>query len=1028
MMARSPATLLSFCLLLAACGGAGDRDSPARESAGVVARGPPQRPLQPDSAIVTATDPEAFDPGGIRQPFDSLFAAAQDVYFSGEYDSAAVLLQGIYQAARREGAVPHQARALTWVGLAHYRLADYRAAQRISEEALAFKLRHRLVDQYARSYNALGLIAWNESRFSDGERDFRRAIEMARDVGDRRMEATAQGNLGLVQTELGQFELARAGLLAQRDVSAELGETRGEGNALTNLGMLEIRLGNAESAIPLLREALALYQSIDYGTGTQAALGQLGTAYTALGDTRQAFVELDSAFAIATAQGLEQERVSILEAVADLYRGAGDFHRALALYDSARSINAELGLDLETGVDLRGEADIHVQLGDVQHARAAVQEALTIHRRAGAPMEVLLDLLMLAEIQDRLSAQGAVEANLVAARSLAAVLGARIARVEVGLTEARIADRNRRSATVLAAIEKIAPDLARGGFEAEWEARLLESRALDRLGRTREAANAGRRALATVERVRRNFGSGVLRTAFVSDKREVYAHLISVLLRLGETDEAFAVADAARGRLLLERLSAAGGSARGESGTRAAPQGRILLAEIDQLVESIDVAEQTPPGELTAEQSAELAQLYDRLARARDAYEGLLVRASETDRDRAAFIGEAPLDIAAVRAALRPGQLLIEYFVPPSGSVLLFAASRDRTHVLKSPVSARNLASRVRLARELIVRGEAGDRLDGVLASLHQALIRPLIQAGMLRDFDELMIIPHQVLAYLPFAALKDATTDRYLIQDFTLSVLPSAAALPLLSERQPDPQRPRGWSVFAPFPDRLPATRSELRAVAAEGRDVQRYVGEAATEPALRRALEESAVVHVATHGVMNAQNPMFSRLELARNGGGRSADDGRLEVHELLGLTIDAQLVFLSGCETGVGAANATAFTPGEDYTTLAQAFLHAGAGTVIATLWPVADAGAAAFAEAFYRALRSQSPVTALAEAQRKLMGHTTYGAPYYWAAYQLAGYEAPDPGARIGADIRVIQHGTIQATPAISRRRPNTVRFP
>ncbi|MCZ6756406.1 MAG: CHAT domain-containing protein [Gemmatimonadetes bacterium] len=933
------------------------------------------------------------------QTFDLLFANAREAHFAGEFDSAVVLLQAIYDQARDQEDIPAQARALTWIGLAHWRLGDHPQSRRIGRTALDLKQRHGLVKQYWQSYNALGLLAWMENRLSDAERWYQQALESARKTDDRSSEATTLANLGLVQTELGQFADARAGFTAQQVVQADLrreieqnsGDARREiileGNAYTNLGMLEIRLGDPRAALPLLHQALDMYQSVDYGTGTQSALGQLGTAYTALGDSRQAFVVLDSAFTVASAQGLDQEQASILEAIAELYRGAGDFRRALEVYDSAKTINAALGLDIETGTDLRGEADIHVRLGDMERARRSAAEALDIHRRAGAPLEVLLDLLILAEILDRLAAADEVEVRLHEARGLADELGARIARVEVGLTEARIADRHRRSPEVLAAIDRIEPDLSRGGYSAEWEARLLQSRALERLGRSREAMAAGRQALATVERVRGNFGSGMLRTAFVADKREVYAHLIAVLLRSGRVEEAFAVADAARGRVLLERLSSAGSG--GGSASMTFADGELLLSEIDRLVESIDYTEEEfPPDEVTADQRRELERLYDRLSRARREYEGLLVHAAETDRNQAAFLGGAPTDVAAVQAVLRPSQLLVEYFVPPEGPVLIFVVSRDAVHALESSVTTQNLASRVRLARDLIGREGSGEQLNRVLSALHEALIQPLILAGFLSEVEELIVVPHQVLVYLPFAALRDATTERYLIEGYMMRVLPSAAALPLLAGRSPDETGLGTASVFAPFPKELPASLLELKAVRVDG-PVERYTGSRATELALRGALMNSAVVHVATHGVMNAMNPMFSRLELARNNGGDPADDGRLEVHELLSLSIETRLVFLSGCETGVGAAHATAFAQGEDYTTLAQAFLNAGAGAVIATLWPVQDAGAAVFAEHFYDGLAGSAPARALAQAQRAMLADGRYGSPYYWASYQLAG---------------------------------------
>ena len=82
-------------------------------------------------------------------------------------------------------------------------------------------------------------------------------------------------------------------------------------------------------------------------------------------------------------------------------------------------------------------------------------------------------------------------------------------------------------------------------------------------------------------------------------------------------------------------------------------------------------------------------------------------------------------------------------------------------------------------------------------------------------------------------------------------------------------------------------------------------------------------------------------------------------------------------------------TEFFRGEDYTTLAQAFLYAGALNVIATLWPIDDAGAAEFVQHFYTAYQRASPGEALVEAQRRMISDPRYGAPYYWAAYQLAG---------------------------------------
>ena len=192
---------------------------------------------------------------------------------------------------------------------------------------------------------------------------------------------------------------------------------------------------------------------------------------------------------------------------------------------------------------------------------------------------------------------------------------------------------------------------------------------------------------------------------------------------------------------------------------------------------------------------------------------------------------------------------------------------------------------------------------------------------------------------------------------------------------------------IFAPFPETLPGSREEAGEVGRLLRG-ETALGREATERALRDALETDDIVHVATHAVLNGASPMFSRLELAR-GSNVPENDGRLELHEVLGFEVASRLVFLSGCETALGTAWSTSYLRGEDYTTIGQAFLQAGASNVVATLWRIEDRGAAQFASTFYRALRDHPPAAALALAQRAMLRTAEYSAPYYWAAFQIEG---------------------------------------
>jgi CHAT domain-containing protein len=249
-----------------------------------------------------------------------------------------------------------------------------------------------------------------------------------------------------------------------------------------------------------------------------------------------------------------------------------------------------------------------------------------------------------------------------------------------------------------------------------------------------------------------------------------------------------------------------------------------------------------------------------------------------------------------------------------------------------------------------------------------------------------LILVPHTGLAYVPFAALvgKDG---RSLIERWAIVTLPLASALPYL-RRNPGGQ-PTAFSIFAPFPDELTGSLAEAQLVVREVGRSKSFVGRRGSERELRSALARDGSIHIASHALVNQANPMFSYVEVAGNKDGDPSNDGRLDVHELLRMNVKSDLVYLSGCETGAGAAWSTYFRRGQDYATLSQALLFAGAQNVVATLWRIDDAGASVFAGRFYRALQTRDVVDALAVAQRETLRDPRYKAPRYWAGYTISG---------------------------------------
>ncbi|MFQ5680290.1 MAG: CHAT domain-containing protein [Gemmatimonadota bacterium] len=928
----------------------------------------------------------------------SLNAVADELYAQGRFDTAGVLYRQALNSSLRDGDSAAAARTLTSLGLTAYRLGEYEEARRVGERALALKRRLGLRDLLFRSYNALGLLAWSEGANFEARDLYAKAFEAARAARDTISLAKVSNNLALVLTELGEYGEARRLLLAGLKAADQADDPLIQGRILTNLGMLDVQIGRPLSAIGFLERARVSVQWAQDVTGEQNTLGQLGTAYAAIGEPGRAIAYLDTALERSRAQGLRQEEASNLEQLAELHSQAGAFRRAVDLFARAEAINEELGLSVETGIDLRSEAEIHARLGSTRAALERAARALEIHRSAAAPFEELGDLLLLSELTRDAGRPDEARAHLTAARRLAEDLDAGTARVALALTGARMAELDGEFQTVLEALAGVAPDLLTGDQAARVEALMLRARAHARLGALDSAAAIGRLAVAAVEKVRGGFGAAALRTSYAAEREEAYAGLVDVLLRLGRRAEAFQVADAARGRALLEHLDARSRNGAGGTSARSlAEEERQLLRRIDTLVVWIAELRDAPAEGERRALEAERERLRRELARARSEYEAALSRSDERDRTALGLAGRKTVGAEIVRRSLLPDEALLQYLVTPE-KVILFVLTRDSVGVFESPVPRDRLATQLRISRDLLAR-RTGPPAGGisVLSALHDVLIGPADRAGILAGVSRLVIVPHAELNYLPFAALRDPESDRYLVEEYALTHLPAAAALPELRSRGAARWTGTRAYGFAPLPDELPETWAEVRALRRALEGTRLFRGDRATEPAVRRALTRDGIVHLATHGILNVRNPMFSRLELARGAGLEAGDDGRLEVHEVVDARVTASLVFLSGCETGLGEAWSTAFAVGEDYATLARAFLYAGAEDVVATLWKVEDAGAAAFAEAFYRHLHGSFPTEALALAQREMMVHPQYGSPYHWAPYRVSGSGAVSGGA-------------------------------
>jgi CHAT domain-containing protein len=186
----------------------------------------------------------------------------------------------------------------------------------------------------------------------------------------------------------------------------------------------------------------------------------------------------------------------------------------------------------------------------------------------------------------------------------------------------------------------------------------------------------------------------------------------------------------------------------------------------------------------------------------------------------------------------------------------------------------------------------------------------------------------------------------------------------------------------------RLPYTRTEVTGIGAlfPGSERRVFLGTDANEQKVKsETLDRYRYIHFAAHGVVDEENPARSGIVLSLEGSEK--EDGVLQVTEIMRLKLNADLVTLSACRTGLGKV-----VSGEGVLGLTRAFFYAGARGVVVSLWSVNDTATAEMMKIFYRNLkRGMSKDESLRQAKLELSRgkHLAWRHPYYWAGFVLVG---------------------------------------
>ncbi|MBO0861953.1 MAG: CHAT domain-containing protein, partial [Chloracidobacterium sp.] len=821
----------------------------------------------------------------------------------------------------------------------------------------------------ADTLNDLGLVYWSLGETQQALEKYKEALPLWRAAGDRKGEGDTLGNIGLVYSLLGEMQRALEKYNEALPLARAVGDRRGEAVTLNNIGGVYEALGEMRKALERLNESLPVRRAVGDRVGEAATLNNIGFVYYLLGEMRKALDKYNEALPLWGEVGDRRGEAYTLDNIGLVYRSLGEEQKALERLNEALPLARAVG-------DRRGEAATLNDLGLVYWSLGETQKALEKYNEA---------LLIFQLVGDR-------------EREAAALLG--IAQAE------------------------------------------------QKRGNLTQARHTIEQAVGIIESLRTGIAGQELRASYFASQQEFYETYIDVLMQMRKRNPAaafdavaLAVSERARARSLLELLNEA------RADIRQGVDGSLLERErsLQQRLNARAAAQSSLLNRKhTPDQADAAAKEIDAIT---TEYEKVQAQIRARSPRYAALTQPQPLGLAEIqRQALDDDTLLLEYALGEKRSYL-WLVSRSSIDSYELPPRAEIEAAARRVYEPLTARPKRGTPPDPQFIAQARTLGGMLLGPAAPRlGGKRLVVVAPGALSYLPFAALpapedvgRRAGDYEPLIAKHEVVSVPSVSVLSIIRNEMEgrrwaaksvavladpvfeasDPrlasaknEKSSGAPQAAPEADaegseltrairtmnfsdsragftRLAFSRQEAKSIIAltpEGTGLEAVDFSASRDMAMSRELSQYRILHFATHGLLNSERPELSGLVFSLVDKDGKPQDGFLRLNEIYNLQLNADLVVLSACETGLGKE-----IKGEGLIGLTRGFMYAGAPRVVASLWNVDDLATSELMKLFYQGmLKDGLPAgAALRAAQIELSGQKRWASPYYWAGFVLLG---------------------------------------
>lgn len=951
--------------------------------------------------------------GQFLEAVESYRRAAADLQRVGNPEMAGTGLQIAARIAREQMHAPREAAAL-WAEAASL----LHEAGRVADAAWA-----RL---------ELGWSHREAGNLREAARAFTEVIKVAEREGLAKLVVYGYEQLGSLFEGLGEFEQA---LMHYQTALQRLragdwkGEPRLEAEILFLMGRIYRLLSQYEEAIEHLHTAAVKYREAQDAKGEAAALTQLAETFLWVGDAKTAIQHYKQALELYKAAGDLPKQVEVLAALGEASWLSGEAQG----YEYLRQGEKLLFL---------GESGQETTLSEEEYQRLWeewVEKTLKTMPFLSPEYRMAAGTLYQKFGRVSLQAVGYLQLASTFHKSLPVNRDTTIEYAKDGyfLAEAYRQKGELNSALqIFRDLEEMVRPLRTP--ELHWVYAGLAQTYAD-LGDAENAVRHYQKGLEMLESIQGQQGTEEIKIGVLEGALWVYEGFVTLLLDLyrktGEErylHEAFHYTDSGKARAFLEMLNNSRATRLGgEVGALAEKEEEIRrqIARIHHQLRApkLDKAEET--------------RLLDELDRLRERWRTLQREAAQQSPRYAQLIFPRPATVEEVQSLLDVDAMLLEYATAPEGS-MLWAITKDQVHAyrLLGREGVPILEAYLKTLREPLMGSDEVAQHVKLGQQLYRELVGPAEQ--QLRGKKHLIIVPDGALYYLPFEALilpdspggarsPETLADvRYLVEHFRVTYVPSASVL-VTQRRERSARRQTARFPLVAFGD--PVYREEvftegpdipmrpvphlglrglhLRRLEFSGEEVRRLaqiwgipldsahinVRDRATIERVRELdLSQYRLLHFATHAVLGDEVRWATQPALVLSQeSGEGNTNGLLQFTDILELKLNAELVVLSACDTGLGRLR-----DGEGIVGLTRAFLYAGASAVVVSLWKVEDQSTSLLMEQFYRRLKQgESRAEALRQAKLEVL-HATIdlkaigmrqplASPFYWAPFILVG---------------------------------------